>query len=1189
MCSPSLLRRLVSLTLLAATSAVPTVSADIALAFGGTSEILTETSTPLDGLTKGIVNGDYVVSIPYQTHGDLAKGTIQGKRLWGGYYAVQRGDTRPPSHVRVHTRDRDINDQIELNVGTSATGGHFEHSGVLYFLAESFLPDFREGFASDRLTALTVGTQNPAAGTFSGRMVIGTTNGLFVSEAVFDGKNTLWQLLDPTTARWAPYAPSGSRFLAPDSGFDRTTASLGTVVAFGVQFQGDYSSPNSAKNASLNFQLFQVEALPAAKEEYQVNLSATSGGFVSPSSGTYPAGTRLEILATPAAGHEFVQWSGDLGGVNPALFLTVDRDLTAQAIFAPSGTGVLVLPVGFSAGELERFFSVAGEASMETRGEGGLNNTGSLRPSGSGPMIHVLKERGFTARTGAWTASVFFQWEEAAQLDQKLALQIGVVGDALANRFPLDPPVASAYTQAYGFRAGLTNAGQPNQVYLRLNYVSDVADETFGKSFTDLPPVTLTPGSWYKLVLEVKPAVGRPDAFDVTGLLLAADSAGRLGAQVASRYRGSSNKCVTYSNDNEVFLFLAADGAGRGVVAIDQFTTSVSLEERPRHTLDLSTSGSGSVTPGSGTYFHGDTVTLQAVPDSGHRFTGWEGSASGDTNPLILLMDGPKTVVANFAPAAVFTHEVTVDPTRTFQTIDGFGTGANGWSSPVYVHYRDPAMVARYVRELGASMLRTDIWANLLPTKVEDWNEITYARFDLGQWPDQPNRGGVYARWMRDVYAARVDDMKCVATAWSPPPWMKTNGQIAGGSLKSQYYKHYAKFLAEWVKMMREEFLVPIYAISIQNELSFAQTFESCVYSTGEFRDMVVEAGRMFAREGLENVRIFGPEDMTKVPDRTLGFVRAVLDDPAAAPYLDILATHGYVDGFQSSGSASEVGYFWSKVGQYQRPFWITETSCDGPGWLETVEGNGVTRAGALLGTGGKLHNALTYGNVSAFLFWQFLDGKPSVHGFLGLVDGEPEAQATYSVARHFYRHIRPGAVRVSGSPNGQREVDISAFRHPGRQTLSVILINRSADAADLTVRFAQTTGLRDLTQRRTSASERYAPWPVLPVAQNRVRLLLPARSIVTLEGVEWPPDEGWVTHPVFGETYSFGAGWGWSAWLGYLYFSTESWVYRPGLGWLYPLSSDYLYHPDRGWIWVTDERHPRLYALAAAQWLSIP
>ena len=61
------------------------------------------------------------------------------------------------------------------------------------------------------------------------------------------------------------------------------------------------------------------------------------------------------------------------------------------------------------------------------------------------------------------------------------------------------------------------------------------------------------------------------------------------------------------------------------------------------------TNGSVTSTPEKASYTYGETVTVQAVADSGYEFTGWSGDLSGGTNPVTVTMDANKSVTAGFA------------------------------------------------------------------------------------------------------------------------------------------------------------------------------------------------------------------------------------------------------------------------------------------------------------------------------------------------------------------------------------------------------------------------------------------------------------------------------------------------------------------------------------------------------------
>jgi len=68
------------------------------------------------------------------------------------------------------------------------------------------------------------------------------------------------------------------------------------------------------------------------------------------------------------------------------------------------------------------------------------------------------------------------------------------------------------------------------------------------------------------------------------------------------------------------------------------------------YTVTVGQQGEGTVTvaPPAASYRFGDQVTLTATPAAGWRFQGWSGALSGTANPVLLTVDGDKTVTATF-------------------------------------------------------------------------------------------------------------------------------------------------------------------------------------------------------------------------------------------------------------------------------------------------------------------------------------------------------------------------------------------------------------------------------------------------------------------------------------------------------------------------------------------------------------
>jgi hypothetical protein len=71
-----------------------------------------------------------------------------------------------------------------------------------------------------------------------------------------------------------------------------------------------------------------------------------------------------------------------------------------------------------------------------------------------------------------------------------------------------------------------------------------------------------------------------------------------------------------------------------------------------RFTLTTAASEGGEIVPAAGVreYDCGTTVPVSAQPDAEHNFTGFTGDLTGTTTPQNLVMNGPKSVTANFEP-----------------------------------------------------------------------------------------------------------------------------------------------------------------------------------------------------------------------------------------------------------------------------------------------------------------------------------------------------------------------------------------------------------------------------------------------------------------------------------------------------------------------------------------------------------
>ena len=146
-------------------------------------------------------------------------------------------------------------------------------------------------------------------------------------------------------------------------------------------------------------------------------------------------------------------------------------------------------------------------------------------------------------------------------------------------------------------------------------------------------------------------------------------------------------------------------------------------------------------------------------------------------------------------PASVI---VTVDPTITYQTMDGFGYTLTEGSAEVIstLNANQQSLLLNELFDkstgLGISVLRISIGASDLSSSDYSYNEtsgdVTMANFSLA---------GSDLNYLIPVLKKALiinPEIKILATPWSPPRWMKSNGGWTGGNLLSTYYAAYALY-----------------------------------------------------------------------------------------------------------------------------------------------------------------------------------------------------------------------------------------------------------------------------------------------------------------------------------------------------------------------------------------------------------
>jgi len=131
----------------------------------------------------------------------------------------------------------------------------------------------------------------------------------------------------------------------------------------------------------------------------------------------------------------------------------------------------------------------------------------------------------------------------------------------------------------------------------------------------------------------------------------------------------------------------------------------------------------------------------------------------------------------------------------------------------------------------------------------EDYTYVTEGDQTLDSFDISHDKAAVFPM----VKAARkLSDLLLFASPWSPPAYMKTNGErIFGGHLKKEYYPLWAKYFRKYIEACKNEG-IDIWGVTLQNEPRHTQMWESCLYSPEEETEFLGYLGKELHNTGVK-------------------------------------------------------------------------------------------------------------------------------------------------------------------------------------------------------------------------------------------------------------------------------------------------------------------------------------------------
>ncbi len=437
-------------------------------------------------------------------------------------------------------------------------------------------------------------------------------------------------------------------------------------------------------------------------------------------------------------------------------------------------------------------------------------------------------------------------------------------------------------------------------------------------------------------------------------------------------------------------------------------------------------------------------VALMAVPSPG---------ASGNSKNHVQiyltakdtgqrLAKAGEVELVNGLPAGEKDEYIFVDPAKTFQTVLGIGGALTDASAETFYKlpetkqeellraYFDPQAGIGYT--LGRTHINSCDFSSESYTYVKDGDQRLDS-FDIAR--DLKYR----IPFIKAAMAKAGNHFTLYASPWSPPGWMKDNGDMLhGGKLKPEYYESWARYYGKFIHAYEKEG-IPIWGLTVQNEPLANQSWESCIYTGEEERDFI----KNYLGPALREAGLKGKKIIIWDHNRSFMYQRAsvVLDDPAAAKYVWGVGFHWYVgDNFENVKRVQEA---------YPQTHLLFTEACNYPFDFGKIND---WQWGELYGK--SMINDFNNG-AEGWTDWNVLldekGGPNHVQNFCfapvqaDTKTGELYYLNAYYYIGHFSKFIRPGAKRIISSSSTD-SLQTTAFLNPDGK-IAVVVLNLSDQA----------------------------------------------------------------------------------------------------------------------------------------------
>jgi glucosylceramidase len=266
------------------------------------------------------------------------------------------------------------------------------------------------------------------------------------------------------------------------------------------------------------------------------------------------------------------------------------------------------------------------------------------------------------------------------------------------------------------------------------------------------------------------------------------------------------------------------------------------------------------------------------------------------TNPDKSALFQLQTPPISFTKPGGGEQVIDIDDKKTYQTVDGFGFALTGGSAQLISHM-DPAKRAALLQNLfvddgnniGVSYLRVTIGSSDMNDHVYSYDDLPAGQTDpdMTKFSLEPDMNDVVPV-LKQILAINPN-IKILASPWSAPLWMKTNGEAQGGVLKSEYFSAYAKYFVKYIQAMKAQGIT-IDTLTVQNEPLNEKNTPSMLMLESEQADFIEnDLGPAFQKAGIKTKIVLYDHNLDHP-----AYPLSILKDPAANKYVDGSGFHLY-------------------------------------------------------------------------------------------------------------------------------------------------------------------------------------------------------------------------------------------------------------------------------------------------------